>query len=126
MSDAKDGAVLAHRVEMTQEKIDLYGKLNGDWDILHYDHEYALKRGFRGTLAHGMHNMAPAVDLALEKYGRDFYYLGRIEVRWTGPVCPGDVQTTTLDAQGQVLAQSETSAGPGKVMMGRAILRAPG
>ena len=56
---------LEHKVLMTQEKIDRYGKLNGDNDILHYDHDYCIKRGFRGTLAHGMHNMAPAVDLGL-------------------------------------------------------------
>ena len=38
---------LVHKVVMTQEKIDRYGKLNGDWDILHYDHDYCVKRGFR-------------------------------------------------------------------------------
>ena len=31
---------LQHKVQMTQEKIDRYGKLNGDFDILHYDHDY--------------------------------------------------------------------------------------
>jgi len=114
---------LQHEVEMSQEKIDRYGKLNGDWDILHYDHDYCLARGFRGTLAHGMHNMAPAVDLALEKYGKDFYFGGRIEVRWTGPVCPGDVQRTTLDAAGNVHAQVGNTPGAGAVMVGKAVLR---
>jgi acyl dehydratase len=117
-------STLSHTVEMSQEKIDRYGKLNGDWDILHYDHDYCIQRGFRGTLAHGMHNMAPAVDLALERYGRDFYYGGRIEVRWTGPVCPGDRQLTTLDPAGKVTASVGTAEAGGSVMIGRAVLRA--
>ena len=112
---------LEHKVRMTQEKIDRYGKLNGDWDILHYDHDYCVKRGFRGTLAHGMHNMAPAVDLALEKYGGDFYYRGQISVRWTGPVCPGDAQVTVLDAEDNVVARIENDGGT--VMVGKSTLR---
>jgi acyl dehydratase len=119
-------AKLSHKVHMTQEKIDRYGKLNGDWDILHYDHDYCIKRGFRGTLAHGMHNMAPAVDLALEKYGKDFYYRGQVSVRWTGPVCPGDDQLTVLDEADNVVAQvSATTGTPANatVMVGKATLR---
>ena len=112
---------LEHRVRMTQAKIDRYGKLNGDNDILHYDHDYCLKRGFRGTIAHGMHNMAPAVDLALEKFGRDFYYRGQVSVRWTGPVCPGDEQVTVLDAGDNVVAKIEN--GGGTVMVGKSTLR---
>ncbi len=116
-------AKLTHTVHMTQEKIDRYGKLNGDWDILHYDHDYCVKRGFRGTLAHGMHNMAPAVDLALEKYGKDFYYRGQISVRWTGPVCPGDDQVTVLDEQDNIVAQVGNSAEKSTIMVGKATLR---
>ncbi len=114
---------LKHTVEMTQEKIDRYGKLNGDGDILHYDHDYCIERGFRGTLAHGMHNMAPAVDLALEKYGQDFYYRGQVSVRWTGPVCPGDMQVTTLDAEDNVVAKLENLPGTGAVMVGKSTVR---
>jgi acyl dehydratase len=119
MSQDKAGR-LEHRVRMTQEKIDRYGKLNGDWDILHYDHDYCVKRGFRGTLAHGMHSMASAIDLALEKYGKDFYYRGQISVRWTGPVCPGDEQVTLLDADGNVVARVESS--DATVMVGKSTL----
>ena len=114
---------LEHKVEMTQEKIDRYGRLNGDWDILHYHHDYCIKRGFRGTLAHGMHNMAPAVDLALERYGKDFYYRGQVSVRWTGPVCPGDEQVTVLDADDNVVAKVENVPGGGTVMIGKSTLR---
>jgi acyl dehydratase len=120
MADAKS-ELLEHRVLMTQEKIDRYGKLNGDWDILHYDHDYCVRRGFRGTLAHGMHNMAPAVDLALEKHGKDFFYGGKIRVRWTGPVCPGDEQVTVIDFDCNVVAKIEGREGA--VMMGKATLR---
>ena len=33
MAHDKNGP-LEHRVQMTQEKIDRYGKLNGDWEFL--------------------------------------------------------------------------------------------
>ena len=115
-------AKLTHTVHMTQDKIDRYGKLNGDWDILHYDHDYCIQRGFRGTLAHGMHNMAPAVDLGLEKFGRDFYYNGRVSVRWTGPVCPGDDQVTALDEEDNIVAKV-SEAEKGTVMIGKSTLR---
>jgi len=114
-----------HKVRMTQEKIDRYGKLNGDNDILHYDHDYCIQRGFRGTLAHGMHNMAPAVDLGLEKYGGDFFYRGQVSVRWTGPVCPGDEQVTVLDAEDNVVATVANVPGKGTatIMIGKSTLR---
>ena len=35
-----DEYIKAVTVHMTQEKIDRFGKLNGDWNILHYDHDY--------------------------------------------------------------------------------------
>lgn len=97
-------AKLQHIVSMTQAKIDRYGQINGDNDIIHYDHDYAVKRGFRGTLAHGPHNMAPAAELGAQRYGRDWFYRGRLSVKWTGPVCPGDEQVTTLDDGGAILS----------------------
>jgi acyl dehydratase len=110
---------LTHEVRMTQEKIDRYGRINGDNDIIHYDHDYAVKRGFRGTLAHGPHNMAPAAELGVKAYGRDWFYKGKLATRWIGPVCPGDVQVTTLGTDGTI----EASTAAGVVMIGRAVLR---
>jgi acyl dehydratase len=111
--------MLKHAVNMTQAKIDRYGQINGDYDIIHYDHDYAVRRGFRGTLAHGPHNMAPAAELGARAYGREWFYRGRLSVKWIGPVCPGDTQVTTLDPQGAIQAK----VGDGVVMVGHAVLR---
>jgi acyl dehydratase len=106
---------LQHKVAITQAKIDRYGRINGDNDIIHYDHDYAVRRGFRGTLAHGPHNMAPAAELGAQRFGPDWFTRGRLSVKWTGPVCPGDEQVTTLAADGAI----EARVGESVVMVGR-------
>lgn len=112
-------SIIEHRVEMTQAKIDRYGRINGDNDIIHYDHEYAVARGFAGTLAHGPHNMAPAAELGLCRHGADWFTQGRLRVRWIGPVMPGDVQVTVLAEDGTLEARVDERV----VMVGSAVLR---
>lgn len=89
-------------IAMTQPKIDLYGQINGDNDIIHYDHDYAVRRGFRGTLAHGPHLSAFPCDLAVRKFGRDWFTRGRIHTKWIGPVCPGDTLVVQLADDGTI------------------------
>ncbi len=106
-------------ITMTQEIIDRYGELNGDRDILHYDHDYALERGFRGTLAHGLMIQGYANALAVQKYGDDWYDRGVIEVKFVGPTCPGDDLTVTIEDDGTLTATVPT----GTALVGRAYLR---
>lgn len=87
---------MQRKYEITQEMIDRYGVINGDNDILHYDHDYAVERGFRGTLAHGLMVSGYAVDMACQKWGRDFFYNGVIDVRFRGPMIPGDEVTIEI------------------------------
>lgn len=105
-------------VAITQEKIDRYGDINGDYDIIHYDHDYAVKRGFRGTLVHGPHLSAFPCDLAFAAYGADWLRRGRLHTKWIAPVCPGDDLVVALDADGQL---TETVAGQ-PVVVGSATL----
>ena len=83
---------------ITQEKIDRYGRINGDNDIIHYDEAYAHARGFRGTLAHGLMVMAYAAETGARRYGEQWHRRGHLEVTWTAPVCPGDTVTITETA----------------------------
>ena len=106
-------------IEITQEMIDRYGKINGDNDIIHYDHDYAVKRGFRGTLLHGPHMSAFAADLAARRFGKDWHYHGRLYTRWVGPVCPGDRFEVELADDGTIAA----NVGEQKAMSGSASLR---
>ena len=90
-------------IEITQAKIDGYGAINGDYDIVHYDHDYALQRGFRGTLVHGPHLSAFVCDLALKTYGDSWFTKGRLRTKWIAPVCPGDLLTVALEKDGAVM-----------------------
>jgi acyl dehydratase len=99
--------------------IDRYGKINGDNDIIHYDHDYAVKRGFRGTLLHGPHMTAFGAELAAKRFGKDWHYRGRLYTRWVGPVCPGDRFEVELADDGTLSAR----VGEQKAMTGSASLR---
>jgi len=90
-------------IAITQDKIDSYGDINGDNDIIHYDHDYAVKRGFRGTLVHGPHLSALPCDLAFAAYGEDWLRKGRLRTKWIAPVCPGDQLVVALSADGELI-----------------------
>ncbi|QRM29239.1 MaoC family dehydratase [Microvirga sp. VF16] len=104
---------MQHTIEITQEKIDRYGDINGDYDIIHYDHDYAVQRGFRGTLVHGPHLSAFACDMALQKYGADWFRHGRLRTKWIAPVCPGDDLVVELSEDGAI---TETVGGAAVVV----------
>ena len=103
------------RIDMTQAMIDRYGHLNGDNDIIHYDHDYAVRRGFRGTLNHGMMTLGYIAELGAERFGQDWFYRGELSVKWIDPVCPGDVLTLDRDENGAVEGRVDT----GPVARGR-------
>lgn len=94
---------MERKIDMTQPKIDQYGRINGDNDIIHYDHDYALDRGFRGTLAHGPHLSAFPCDLAVRKYGSEWFTRGRLQTKWVKPVCPGDELIVELHENGEII-----------------------
>ncbi|OZI38082.1 hypothetical protein CAL29_06985 [Bordetella genomosp. 10] len=94
------------KLEITQPMIDGYGRINGDNDIIHYDHDYAVERGFRGTLLHGPHMTAFAADLGARRYGKDWLTRGKLHTKWIGPVCPGDTFVADLTEDGELTATS--------------------
>lgn len=110
--------MMKREIPITQEMIDGYGRINGDNDIIHYDHQYALARGFRGTLLHGPHMTAFAADLGAQRYGKDWLTRGRLHTKWIGPSCPDDTFVVELDAQGRISATS----GGDLAMVGEAAL----
>lgn len=108
-------------IAITQAMIDGYGRINGDNDIIHYDHAYALQRGFRGTLLHGPHMTALAADVGARRYGTDWLTRGRLHTKWIGPSCPGDTFAVEMDESGRIEARS----GGEVAMVGEAVLVAP-
>ena len=106
-------------IKVDQAMIDRYGRINGDNDIIHYDHDYAVKRGFRGTLAHGLMVLGYAVELATRKWGKDWHHRGDLEVKFVGPVIPGDEVKITIGDDGTLVARVPA----GEAMVGRIGLR---
>jgi acyl dehydratase len=110
--------MLKREIPITQPMIDGYGRINGDNDIIHYDHAYALARGFRGTLLHGPHMTAFGAELGAVRYGTDWLTRGRLHTKWVGPSCPGDTFVVEMDDEGRLQATS----GGGLAMVGEATL----
>lgn len=110
------------RLAVTQARIDAYGRANGDAERMHYDAEYARARGFRGPIAHGTMLAASLVDLALRRYGAGFLEAGRLAIRWTSPVCAGDVQVATIDEAGRIEAVNDHQPGRPVTVCGEATM----
>jgi len=89
---------------VTQDLIDRYGRVNGDSERLHYDPRYAQEHGFRGSIAHGTMLVAPLFDLAVRRFGPEFLCTGSLSMKWTAPVCDGDLQLVSIDDDGQIEA----------------------
>jgi acyl dehydratase len=105
---------IIRRIAVTQERINSYGHVNGDAERLHYDAAYAKAHGFRGPIAHGTLLAAPLFDLALQKHGPEFLRRGALSVKWTAPVCAGDVQLASIGDDGSLEVVIETV--PGRVV----------
>ncbi len=98
-------------LEVTQARIDAYGRANGDAERMHYDPDAARALGFRGTIAHGTMLVAPLVDLALRRHRQAFLSKGRLAIQWRSPVCAGDVQVATLAEDGRLEAVNDLQPG---------------
>ncbi len=98
---------ITKRIPQTQKMFDDYGRLNGDNDIIHYDDAYAKERGFRGTLGHGLMYTGYVCDLAAKKYGNDWFYRGRLTVKYVRGVCPGDQLDVTIAPDGTAECKSQ-------------------
>jgi len=108
------------QLEVTQARIDAYGRANGDDERMHYDPAHARALGFRDTIAHGTLLAAPLVDLALRRFGPAFLSRGRLQIRWVSPVCAGDLQVATLDEDGRIEAVNDRLPGRPVTLRGRA------
>lgn len=97
-------ALITIPIQVTQERIDRYGRANGDAEMLHYDDAHARNQGFRGTIAHGTMLVAPLFDLALRRFGPKFLVGGMLSMKWIAPVCTGDVQLASIDDHGRIEA----------------------
>jgi 3-hydroxybutyryl-CoA dehydratase len=83
---------------LTQEKIDGYARVSGDFNPIHVDSAFAAATPFGGTIAHGMLLLAYLSEMMTQAFGRAWLSRGRLKVRFKGVARPGD----TLTVRGKI------------------------
>jgi len=76
---------------VTQEMINAYAELSGDYNPLHVDEEVAARSEFGGTIAHGPLSLQVIFRSVAEALGSDAFPPGtRVSVAYRAPVRAGD------------------------------------
>ncbi|MFW9958102.1 MAG: MaoC family dehydratase [Candidatus Odinarchaeota archaeon] len=88
-------AVVVHTI--TEEDIQVFGKLSGDYNPLHFDEDWAKKTMFGGRIAHGILTAA-FISTAIGMYlpGPGTIYMSQ-SMRFLGPVRIGDTITARVE-----------------------------
>lgn len=85
-------------ITITQEMIDAYAAISGDFNPVHVDEAYAAGTAFGGTIAHGCIPMEPIFRLVQARTGRPVMVEGStMRLRYLRPARPGDtigIETT--------------------------------
>jgi len=104
--------------EITREMVALYGKVNGDRNLIHYDDAVAQAAGFPRAIAHGAMTAAVISEACREFFGPAWIDGGRLNVKFIGPLLVGD----TVSAHGEVTAREPArSAGSGQASDGERV-----
>lgn len=78
-------------LEITQELINEYAVLSGDFNPIHVDLEAAAKSEFKGTIAHGTIPVEPMIQSICRWLGRPWCPEGtEMHLRFRAPSRPGD------------------------------------
>jgi 3-hydroxybutyryl-CoA dehydratase len=91
-------------IRVTQELIDTYASLSGDFNPIHVDCEAASASEFGGTIAHGCIPMEPVFQSLQQWCGADRLPTDSvIRLRYRAPSRPGDV----IRSEAQVAAEQQ-------------------
>lgn len=78
---------------ITQQDIDRYAEVSGDFNPIHIDPEYARKTPLGGTVAHGMLLLAYVSQVMTKAFGKAWLENGKLRARFKAPARPGDQLT---------------------------------
>lgn len=85
--------------EVSQDMINAYAVVSGDFNPLHVDPGFAAKSRFGGTIAHGHIAVSWLCEMLAAWRTVDFMNGGRLEdVKFVAPIRPGD----SLEVKGKV------------------------
>jgi 3-hydroxybutyryl-CoA dehydratase len=79
--------------QVTQEHINLYATVSGDFNPIHIDQEFARKTPLRGTVAHGMLVLGYISEFMTNNFGQNWLRGGSLNARFKVPARPGDLIT---------------------------------
>ena len=85
---------------VTQDQINRYAKVSGDYNPVHLDAEFASHSTFGRIVVHGMLVLAFISEMLTKEFGRDWLDSGRLKVRFRAPVYPGDQVVTFGEVKG--------------------------
>lgn len=84
-------------LSVTQEMINEYAHICGDYNQLHVDLEVAEKSIFKGTIAHGTINVEPIFQAIGSFQGTYWPVEGtKIDIQFRAPVRPGDTISSKM------------------------------
>ncbi len=116
---------------ISQERINRWAELSGDFNLLHVDPAYAANTPFKGTIAHGPMSLAFLNEFMMKCFETDWLSGGILaDVRFVSPIRPGDritvkgVVTAISNRQDRHYAECELSVEKQdgtKAVIGRAI-----
>jgi len=96
-SDIKMGQSAEVTHEITEEDIQVFGKLSGDYNPVHFDQEWAEKTMFKGRIAHGVLTAAfISTAIGMNLPGPGTVYMSQ-SMRFMGPVRIGDTITARVE-----------------------------
>ncbi len=88
-------AEVVHTV--TEEDVQKFGELSGDYNPLHFDEEWAKKTMFGSRIAHGILTAAfISTAIGMQLPGPGTIYMGQ-SIRFLGPVRIGDTITASVE-----------------------------
>jgi acyl dehydratase len=78
---------------ITKKQLVMYAGASGDFNPIHYDHQFATEGGFPSVIAHGMLSMAFFGELLAKEFGPT--RVRRLSTRFKAVTFPGDVVTVS-------------------------------
>jgi len=93
---------------VTQDRVNAYAEASGDHNPIHLDEAYAATTQFGTRIAHGMLSLALVTEMLAIEFPKTWHSGGKLKVRFTAPIIPGETVTTYGEITAIDVIDSET------------------